>query len=231
MYNLDVVDFRSFEVDQRYKSKQNTVYSVRNKSCDYVVKEYRTTEGKSKEVFYLKLFISNGLSVPSIVYEGQDYIVMEKLPNNTLLDEVTRYEEQGLSAGHDLVKNIFRKVIDWLQDFYVILRNSIGKDMIFADTNFRNFIYTDKIYGFDFEDIQEGRREQDFGRLCAHLIRYTPENTNWKRDVCNLVFDMLEQEYGYDRHILVNEFDRQLKLIDYRRHLKDSSRLENPNTF
>lgn len=226
-----VIEIKEYVVDRIYRSKRNMVYSIKNTKSEkrYVVKEYASQNGKSKDVFFLKLLKSYAINVPEIFYEGSRFILMEELENNTLLDAMIRLEEDNVDPEGIDVKVLFMKVFKWLHDFYHVMKGYSGKHMIFGDANFRNFIVLDEIYGLDFEDVIEGEYITDVARICAHLLRYSPEDTPWKKRVCNYLIELLCDSYLYDRKTLIEEIDRQLEIIDYRRQLKDSSQLENPN--
>ena len=219
-----VTNIVDYEVGSIYKSKRNKVYSITNRDTNisYVVKEYNSMEIKSKDIFYLKLLNENNIAVPKVIYEGVKYIVMEKLDNNTFLDQIIYYEENKIDPCGKEIKGLFRSLFNWLNDFYEVTYLATGKHIVFGDTNYRNFIVSDKIYGFDFEDSSEGNKECDFARICAHLLKYSPEETEWKKEVLSLLIQILTEEFGYEKHIFINEIVKQLEIIDLRRQLKDS---------
>lgn len=219
-----VLNIKEYVVDNIYKSKKNRVYSIYHpkKNLGYVIKEYSFAEGKSKDIFYLKLLKSHRLKVPSVLYEGKSFIIMEKIEGDTLLDIILEYERLDISPNSDEVVKLLNQVVKWLHDLYKILKKKTGKSLIFMDTNFRNFVVSDKIYGVDFEDIIEGEPIEDMGRLCAYLLLYYPENSPWKQSACNVLEGILIESYGYDSIELQNQIAIQLEIIENRRQLRSS---------
>lgn len=222
---VGLIDYRNYSCNKMYKSKRNKVYSIENNRGidEFVVKEYMSKDGKGKDILYLKLLADLSINVPQLIFEGSNFVVMEKLEDNTLLDEIVKYEGLRINPKGEEIEDIFKGVFKWLHSFYQIVYDSLGKRLIYGDTNFRNFIVCDKIYAVDFEDVKEGSPIEDMGRICAHLLKYTPEMTPWKIEVCDFLVEILVGNYDYKEETLKQEINRQLEIIDNRRHLKDSS--------
>ncbi|SHK23295.1 BUD32 family EKC/KEOPS complex subunit [Paramaledivibacter caminithermalis] len=218
----------SYSVKKKFYSKKNEVYLIDVEKSDgqnmlCIFKKYiECTGNKSKETFLLKILRENGLSVPRIYFEGVDYVLLEYLAGDTLLDTIINLEKnQGESFDYERNYIVLFNVFKWLQSLHRITKDTMGRGYIFGDMNFRNFIINDEVYGIDLEDCNcRGYKEQDGGRFCAFLLTYAPIFTKWKLLATKQSVEIMTEEFGYDIHLLKNEIEKELSEINKRRGIK-----------
>lgn len=222
---IDMKNSTSYKVIKRFHSKKNEVYLVRMKKDGimepFIFKRYSTSKSnKEMESYILKQVKFNDLDVPKVYYEDEESILMEYIKGKTLLQIIEDLEENQKDMFNDEEnKEIAFKVLNWMNNFYNILRKIEGKDMILEDINFRNFIISDKVYGIDFEDCKEGYRERDAGRFCAYLLTYNPIFSKWKIKMCQLILKILIKHYKYNIDMLLREIKLELCSIKSRRNI------------
>jgi hypothetical protein len=189
-------NIKSYQFKDRFYSKKNQVSLIRfvdimGRNWEWVVKKYNISQDSlNREVEILNTLYKEGLSVPRLIYRGDDYLIMEYVSGKTLLEfiEEKEMETQNNTIQFEVLKAI-ENLAHWLKKYYKILDKAYGKNLIVGDVNFRNFIVGDKIYGVDFENYRRGRVEEDIGKLCAFALTYNPPFTTWK---CILVDSLKE---------------------------------------
>ncbi|WZL72370.1 hypothetical protein QBE52_14920 [Clostridiaceae bacterium 35-E11] len=227
-YNLflKTTEFQITQMFNTFESKKNLVYLIaiqkRNgeeKKC--VLKDYITFKNSNmKEAYILKTLKEKKITVPQIYYQADDFIIMEYIRGNTLLDTMEANEEKQ-AGNFDTADNthMLYEVLKWMNDFYHLSKKLLGKRMILEDVNFRNFIITDRVYGIDFEDCKIGDRERDGGRFCAYLLTYNPAFTEWKIKLCRLAIKIMTEDFYYDRKEIIECLRQELLAIRDRRKI------------
>ncbi len=227
-YNLffKTDEFEITKIVKKFQSKRNLVFLIEIKDKkgevkEYVLKDYKTcVVNKNTETYALKKLRENYLAVPKIYYEAEDFIIIEYIKGNTLLD-IIEINEKKQGEGFDTEYNvdILYKVIKWMNDFYGISKEIFNENIILGDINFRNFIITDKVYGIDFENCKRGYAEVDGGRFCAYLITYNPAFSEWKMKLCKLVIEIMKNDFNYNKDLVIKNFQQELVCISRRRRI------------
>lgn len=231
MYSKDEIilpnNIDSYLIKEKFKSRKNEVCLVDLKKKDgqivpSVLKKYiNCKKSKSKETFLIKVLIQNGLSVPKIYFEGNDYILLEYITGDTFLDTLIDLENnQGENIDDEKNYIVFFELFKWLESLYNITKETMGRGYIFEDINFRNFIINDKIYGIDLEDCHcKACKERDGGRFCAYLLTYAPAFTSWKVLAAKQAVEILTKDFGYSKELLKKEMNKELIEIHKRRNM------------
>ncbi|WP_281817646.1 RIO1 family regulatory kinase/ATPase domain-containing protein [Vallitalea longa] len=211
----------NYELMKTFKSRKNKVeliYDIDN-GMKLVRKEYLNLEHcKKKETSILRILEKHNVKVPRIIYENNNMIYMTYISDVTLLDYFLLIENDIVIDKDKAIIDIFKKVFSWLEQYYQITFEYMGRRLIFYDINFRNFLIKDDIiYGIDFEDSISGSKEIDGGRFCAYLLTYKPILTEWKINITAKVIDLLVDDFKYDRKSLLNEIKKELDKINFRR--------------
>jgi len=218
----------SYIIRERFKSRKNEVYLVDLKKAEGqmipgVLKKYITSkENKSKEAFLLKVLRENGLNVPQIYFEGDDFLILEYLNGETLLDIIANLEKnQGEDVDYKKNHKVLFQLFEWLQKLYCISKDTICKSYFFEDINLRNFIVNDEIYGIDLEECCcRGYRERDGGRFCAFLLTYSPAFTKWKLLAAKQAVEIMTRDFEYSRELLKKEIEKEFVEIQNRRGIE-----------
>lgn len=210
-----------YQLVEKYNSKKNHVCAVDIRCKEgkkrAVLKDFNSMENKHQEVFYLQLLSDNDVKVPKMLYHHNKMIMLEHIEGEILLDWIIALEEGQVNPKSEKCKKVFYKLLSWLNDFYTLTEDVLGKKIIFGDVHFRNFIIKDDLYGFDFEDCREGIPEEDGGAICAHLLTYYPEDTSWKRKACSVLQSIMIEDFQYDADRLEEATSHYLHVIKERR--------------
>ena len=79
-----------------------------------------------------------------------------------------------------------------LADWFIEFHNFFKKDdqfLIRGDSSLRNFIFTDRIWGVDFEESRIGNPVEDIGGMCASILTTDPMFTKEKLQLCKKFID------------------------------------------
>jgi len=214
--NIDSLIF-----EKKFYSKKNQVYLVKNADLEkqdekFVIKIYKNAQDLTKELNILRALKENEVRVPKVLLAGEDYILLENIPGQTMTDYLEQIEKDGLPpdnaywAADDLC--------EWLLGFYKAVQNITDEKVIMKDVNLRNFIVAkDGIYGIDFEEVSAGYPEEDIGKICAFLLTYRPEFTPWKINVAKYIRDRAIEKLKINPNLVMNELNRELSAIKKRR--------------
>jgi predicted Ser/Thr protein kinase len=179
----DYVFMKSFK---QFKSKKNTVALISQKNRYYILKWFlpRPTNNMSREYYILKS-ASSEINVPKIytIDQENNIIIMSYIKgknlNDVLNDKIIRYNEK---------EKIMKLLSTWFLNFHNFF-NKKNKSMIRADTNLRNFILSDKIWGIDFEESRIGRPGEDIADMISSILSTNPMFTNEKFNLCQNFLD------------------------------------------
>ncbi|MTI68457.1 MAG: hypothetical protein FH753_17900 [Firmicutes bacterium] len=214
-----------YEVEKVFDSKKNTVELIKATKTNgnevyYVHKILSNHKKMLKEIELLNYLFEKGLDVPKVYYEDEESFLIEYIEGETLLEHITRLEkEQKEKFNYRSNNRLIYKFLNWIEEFYELVKEKTGENIILEDMNLRNFIYTDKLYGFDFEDCHVGNKERDIGRFCAFLLTYSFAFTNWKVRFTRQMLKAVE-DYGYDLDLIRKEIDKEFISITKRRGTK-----------
>ena len=149
----------------RFISKRNHVF-LRD---GVVVKRFLSAELAGTEAKILLRLYEAGVSVPRVLEQRDNEIILEYVPGETIPDFLERMEvERNETALREAVDGLFR----WFKNFYEAVRYAPDGE-IRGDVNGRNFIIAgSRVTSVDFEERTFGKAEQDIGRLLAFIRTY-----------------------------------------------------------
>ena len=219
-------------------SKRNEVMLVKDENGDlYILKKMSQIQEQKYELELLQLLHENGVAVPRIIEVWENYILMEYIEGDLLLEVYektelleTHAEEKtdnsigeglfncGNKINQEMSSLIIEILFDWLEKFYQATRKYYGKQWILNDVNFRNFIIQEKkIYGIDMELCGPGVIEDDLGKMAAFAENYIPSNTEWKQGFVKLFIDSGIERFHVDRDSVELFYRKELNEIRKRR--------------
>lgn len=221
---LEVLETEGYLLEEKFYSKKNNVYKVRclevlEGQKVVVIKKYLQPSINIKREIALLLHLrEKGLSVPEIYFKENEYIIMEYIEGKTLLEAMEERERKNLfKKGYPYQSNehLICTLIEWLEKFY---HHTNGK-LILTDINLRNFIINNNgvIYGFDFEDCDAGRIEEDAAKLCAYILTYDPSFSSWKLQFTREVFYLLLKKFHLNDEVLLKEVEKEITNINRKR--------------
>ena len=181
-----VAKYKKAIVHKKYKSKKNTVAYVTIKDKPRVLKwfvpglknqmtnEYRIlTEGAKK------------LQIP-FVYEFDEknnVLILDQITGENLCDVINSNNATFIEK-----QTLVTLLADWYIDFHNYFKTE-DKFKIRGDSNLRNFIFNDRIWGVDFEESREGSPVEDIAGMCSSILTTDPMFTKEKFKLCKIFID------------------------------------------
>jgi tRNA A-37 threonylcarbamoyl transferase component Bud32 len=231
---LKAKKIKKFNIESQFFSKKNKVFRINyqydnGKTGIGVIKVFgERLEQLKKEAFMLTTLKGRRIPVPEIYFEGKDYLFMEYLDGENLLDIITGQEFMAQKGpdferqSNKIIKSLVEKVCNYLKSYYVETKKAIGKSLIMGDMNLRNFILKSKsdrneLYRVDFEDYSNGNIEEDLGSFCAFIVSYYPAFTSWKIDFAKKFFISFNDYFCVDAANMKKEIKKRLSMLNLRR--------------
>ena len=150
---------------KQFISKRNQVF-LRD---GLMVKRLAGPEQAVEEAENLFRLYQAGVSVPKVLKQLYNEIIMEYVPGETIPDFLERMEAERDEA---LLRQTALRLFLWFKQFYEAVDYGRTGE-IRGEVNGRNFIITEnRVVSVDFEERAFGRAEQDIGRLLAFIRTY-----------------------------------------------------------
>lgn len=193
--------YKKAVIQKTFKSKKNTVAYVTLNKKPRVLKWFVPGLKRQMKTEYSILKKgSKKLNIPA-VYEIDDknnvittqYIIGENLCD-IINDKNTSINEK---------QRLIILLVDWYIKFHNYFKNK-NQFIIRGDSTLRNFIFTDKIWGVDFEESRTGQPVEDIAGICSSILTTTPMFTKEKFKLCKLFIDTYIQQ-APGRILNVNE--------------------------
>ena len=175
-----------------FKSKRNKVWLEGGRVYKRVS---MGAEAARREACILRGLLEAGVAVPRVLALGHDLLALEYVAGETLADIIER--------EHICSHMLAGRVIDWFAAFYAACPGKIR-----GDVNCRNFIVAPGayiIYGVDFEELGDGGKEADAGRLAAFILNYDPAYTSYKIELAGAIIDNFCARLGVERGLATAE--------------------------
>jgi tRNA A-37 threonylcarbamoyl transferase component Bud32 len=198
---LECKKYKKTILQTKFDSKKNTVAYVTFKDKPRVLKWF--VPGLKKQMQKEYEILKKGsakLNMPT-PYEfdkSNNVIVMNYIIGENLCDlindEKTTYNEK---------QRLITLLSDWLLDFHNFFKKE-DRFTIRGDPTLRNFVFTDRIWGLDFEEARPGKVVEDIAGTCASILSTDPMFTKEKYQLCKVFIDnYLEKAPG--RIININD--------------------------
>jgi tRNA A-37 threonylcarbamoyl transferase component Bud32 len=150
---------------KQFISKRNQVF-LRD---GLVVKRLAGPEQAVEEAENLFRLYEAGVSVPKVLKQMHNEIIMEYVPGETIPDFLERMEAERDEA---LLRQTAQRLFLWFKQFYEAVDYGRTGE-IRGEVNGRNFIIAEnRVISVDFEERAFGRAEQDIGKLLAFIRTY-----------------------------------------------------------
>jgi len=178
-------------VQREFKSKKHIVGLVTFEGKIRVFKRYEpNTKIDMQQEYYILSLQPPNIPMP-IVYTKDDdnlLLILQYIQGENLCDlinspTVSIHEKQRL----------IKLLSQWFVSFHTYFRDEQGY-VIRGDPHLRNFLFTDKIWGLDFEESGYGKPEDDIGQLCASILTTDPMFTNDKFHLSQLLIREYERK-------------------------------------
>lgn len=178
--------YKNTILQKKLKSKKNTVAYVTTDKKPRVLKWFvpGLKRNMEKEYKILKKAKSE-LNVPTIFEkdEKNNVLVMNYIMGENLCDiineEDTSYKEK---------ERLMILLSEWFYNFHNFFKKD-NEFLIHGDPTLRNFIFTDRIMGVDFEEARAGKPVEDIAGACASILSTDPMFTKEKHKLCSVLID------------------------------------------
>lgn len=206
-------DYDKIVIQKSFKSKKNTVAYVTIDNKPRVLKFFVPGLKENMEKEYQILEKGKKLNIPN-VYKKDDknnFLTMNYIAGENLCDVIndkkTTFKEK---------KRLMELLAEWFNNFH----NHFKIDEEFfirGDSNLRNFILNDQIWGLDLEETRKGQPTEDIADLCSSILTTDPMFTNEKYSLCKkLITSYVEKAPGRVKNIDLEVSYSILKKIQYR---------------
>jgi tRNA A-37 threonylcarbamoyl transferase component Bud32 len=169
--------YKNVIVQKKFDSKKNTVAYVTVDDKPRVLKWF--VPGLKIQMKTEYNILKNGTSkinIPAIheMDEKNNVIIMSYITGKNLCD-ILNDEKIEIIEKERLIVLLAK----WFFDFHRFFKKE-ENFQIRGDSNIRNFIYNDRIWGVDFEESRIGKPVEDIAGLCASILTTDPMFTNEK---------------------------------------------------
>jgi len=182
----NVKKYKKAVLQQIFKSKKNTVAYVTLDEKPRVLKWFvpGLKQNMEKEYSILKN-ASPDLNIP-FPYE------IDKKNNVLILSYLTGENLCDLINSENIAFNEKKRLLILLAKWYNTFHNHFKSDnkfIIHGDSNLRNFIFSDKIWGVDLEESRNGSPVEDIAGMCSSILTTDPLFTPEKYKLCRIFID------------------------------------------
>lgn len=174
--------YKNTVVQLTFKSKKNTVAYVTINNKPRVLKWF--VPGLKRQMIAEYNVLKKGsskLNIPSIHEkdEKNNVLIMNYIIGENICDIINN---QDTSNNEKL--RLIVLLSQWFFDFHNCFKTKEGFQ-IRGDSSLRNFIFSDRIFGVDFEESRIGKPVEDIAGMCASILSTEPMFTNEKFKLCN----------------------------------------------
>jgi len=178
--------YKNVIVQKKFDSKKNTVAYVTIDDKPRVLKWF--VPGLKRQMKTEYNILKNGTSkinIPAIheMDEKNNVIIMSYITGKNLCDILNDEKTEIIEKERLIVL-----LAEWFFDFHKFFKKE-ENFQIRGDSNIRNFIYNDRIWGVDFEESRIGKPVEDIAGLCASILTTDPMFTNEKFRLCKLFIE------------------------------------------
>jgi tRNA A-37 threonylcarbamoyl transferase component Bud32 len=182
----NVKKYKKAIVQLKLESKKNTVAYVTLKGKPRVLKWFVPgLKTQMKREYNILKKGSSKLNIPTVheLDEKNNVLITSYIIGNNLCD---------LINDEKTTINEKQRLMILLADWFVKFHNHFKSNdqfIIRGDSSLRNFIFTDRIWGVDFEESRPGKPVEDLANMCASILTTDPMFTSEKFQLCKLLLE------------------------------------------
>lgn len=177
--------YKNVVVQNELNSDKNTVLYVTIDKKPRVIKSFvpglKKNMEKESNIYTQFKENSTKIQVPFIytVDKENNILILEYLNGKNLRnliksDDTTNQEKQ----------QIIEMLSIWFLDFHNFFKDRKKEFLIHGEPVLQNFIFTEKIWGVDFEETRKGKPAEDIAGLCASILTTEKMFTQQKIKLC-----------------------------------------------
>jgi tRNA A-37 threonylcarbamoyl transferase component Bud32 len=164
-------------IQKTFKSEKHNVALITLKSKPRVIKWYQQgfKRNMNKEYKILTTY-SSSLTIPSVYEkdEKNNVLLLQYIAGENLCDLIN-----STSVSREEKTRLIIFLAQWYAQFHQKLQQEEGYQ-IHGDAHLHNFLFSDRIWGFDFEESAIGEPVQDIARVSASILTTDPAFTREK---------------------------------------------------
>ena len=173
-------------IQLQFKSKKNIVAYVTLKNKPRVLKWFVPGLKRQMNAEYNVLKKgSSKLNIP-IIHEKDEknnVLILNYIIGENLCDIINDKETSEREKERLIIL-----LAQWFFDFHNHFKSK-EEFLIRGDPSLRNFIFTDRIWGVDFEESRIGKPVEDIAGMCASILSTEPMFTDEKFQLCEKFID------------------------------------------
>jgi tRNA A-37 threonylcarbamoyl transferase component Bud32 len=194
--------YRDIKIQKVFTSKKNAVAYVLYQGKPRILKWYApgfknniATEVKVLTKATLKL------SIPTLFeYDSTHHVLnLSYIPGQNICDLINSPE-----ATYSEKERLIKLLAQWFAGFHQFFKTR-ESFLIRGDATLRNFLFTDRIWGVDFEETRPGKPIEDIADLCTSLLTTKPMATEEKFSFCTTFITAYKQHVSWNLEHLIEE--------------------------
>ena len=178
--------YKNITVQKKFDSKKNTVAYVTIDDKPRVLKWFVPGYKRQMKTEYSILKKgSTKINIPVIheLDEENNVIIMSYITGKNICDIINDDKTENKEK-----QKLMYLLAEWLIDFHNFYKTQ-DQFIIRGDASLRNFIFTDRIWGVDFEESRRGKPVEDIAGLCSSILTTDPMFTPEKFRLCNIFIE------------------------------------------
>jgi tRNA A-37 threonylcarbamoyl transferase component Bud32 len=193
--------YENAKIQRNLKSKKNTVAYVILNGKPRILKWFVPGLKKNmKTEFGILKEGASKINIPTVYEKDEEnnVLIMSYIIGKNLCDMVN---DEDVSTKEK--QKLLMLLAEWFIDFHKLYKKD-DKHTLHGDANLRNFIFSDRLWGVDFEESREGKPIEDIARMCASILTTDPFFTREKKCLTKFFIDT----YGkYSPSSIINIYD------------------------
>jgi len=194
--------YKHVVVQTRFPSKKNAVAYVTLKGKPRVLKWFAPGFKYQMETEYSILKKgSSKLRMPN-VYERDDkdnVLILSYITGENLCDLVN---DEKTTLGEK--QRLMVLLGEWFAAFHIHFKQG-DQVVIRGDSILHNFLFTDRIWGVDFEEARVGKPVEDIAGLCSSVLSTDPMFTSEKFELCTMFVESYREKVKWALEAVADE--------------------------
>jgi tRNA A-37 threonylcarbamoyl transferase component Bud32 len=173
--------YQNVKIQRNLKSKKNSVSYVLIDGNPRILKWFVPgLKNNMKTEFKILKEGAFKLNIPTIYEkdEKNNVLIMNYITGKNLSDIINN-EDVSINEKQKLIVLL----AEWFVNFHKIFKKD-NKYRLHGDANLRNFIFSDRLWGVDFEESRTGRTVEDIASMCVSILTTDPMFTKEKIYLC-----------------------------------------------
>ena len=182
----NIKKYKKTVIQRKLKSKKNSVAYVTLEGKPRVLKWYVPgfkNQMKTEQKILEKA--ASKLNIPTIheIDDENNVLIMSYIIGENLCDLIN---DKVITSSEK--EKLMILLADWFINFHNYFKKA-EQFFIRGDSTLRNFIFSDRIWGVDFEESRIGSPVEDIGGLCSSILTTDPMFTDEKLMLCKKFID------------------------------------------